>query len=181
MTARATDAARIPVACVMLAPGLGGLEQSLVDYCEALLLERHPVHAVIHPRWAGRAALERLPLATIAPLANCNEWDPLAVHRLRGWLRAAAPRLVLTIGRRASTLARRARRRLPQPLQVGVTPNYSLGPLIGLDHVLATTSDLRGCADRGGPAAGSDHGRAEPGAHASRKRAWPEPTRTACR
>jgi glycosyltransferase involved in cell wall biosynthesis len=143
MTDRATEPAQIPVACVMLAPGLGGLEQSLVDYCEALLLERHPVHAAIHPRWAGRATLERLPLATILPLANCNEWDPLAVHRLRGWLRAAAPRLVLTVGRRASTLVRRARRRLPLPLQVGVAQNYSLGPLIGLDHVLATTSDLR--------------------------------------
>ena len=59
------------------------------------------------------------------------------------WLRATAPRLVLTIGRRASALTRRARRRLPQVVQVGVTPNYSLGPLIGLDHVLATTSDLR--------------------------------------
>jgi glycosyltransferase involved in cell wall biosynthesis len=99
---------------------------------------------VVHPRFAGRAALERLPLRTIAPLANCNEWDPLAVHRLRNWLRAAAPRLVLTIGRRASALTRRARRRLPQLVQVGVTPNYSLGPLIGLDHVLATTLDLRG-------------------------------------
>jgi glycosyltransferase involved in cell wall biosynthesis len=133
----------VPVACVMLAPGLGGLEQSLIDYCEALLLEGHPVHAVIDPRWAGRRALERLPLATILPLANCGEWDPLAVHRLRRWLRAAAPPLVLTIGRRASTIVRRARRPRPLPLQVGVTPNYSLGPLIGLDHVLATTSDLR--------------------------------------
>ena len=127
----------------MLSPGLGGLEQSLLDYCEALLLERHPVHAVIHPRWCGRAALEQLPLTTIVPLANGNEWDPLAVYRLRRWLRAAAPRLALTIGRRASVLTRRARRRLAEPIQVGVTPNYSLGPLIGLDHVLATTSDLR--------------------------------------
>ena len=127
----------------MLSTGRGGLEQSLLDYCEALLLERHPVHAVIHPRWAARAALERLPLRTIAPLPNCNEWDPLAVRRLRNGLRAVAPRLILTIGRRASALTRRARRRLPQLVQVGVTPNYSLGPLVGLDHVLATTQDLQ--------------------------------------
>jgi glycosyltransferase involved in cell wall biosynthesis len=127
----------------MLSAGRGGLEQSLLDYCEALLIERHPVYAVVHPRWAGRAALERLPLRAVSPLANCNEWDPLAVHRLRSWLRAVTPRLALTIGRRASALTRRARRRLPQLVQVGVTPNYSLGPLIGLDHVLATTLDLR--------------------------------------
>ncbi|HSA82957.1 MAG TPA: glycosyltransferase family 4 protein [Geminicoccaceae bacterium] len=137
------DPARLPVACVMLSAARGGLEQSLFDYCEALLVERHPVHAVIHPRWVGRAALEQLPLTTIAPLTNRNEWDPFAVGRLRNALRAAAPRLVLTIGRRASTLTRRARRRLPHLPQVGVTPNYSLGPLIGLDHVLATTLDLK--------------------------------------
>jgi glycosyltransferase involved in cell wall biosynthesis len=144
MTSPASDPTRIPVACVMLSAGRGGLEQSLLDYCEALLIGGHPVHAVVHPRWSGRAALERLPLRAIAPLSNCNEWDPLAARRLRNSLRAAAPRLVLTIGRRASALTRRARRRLPQLRQIGVTPNYSLGPLIGLDHVLATTLDLRG-------------------------------------
>jgi glycosyltransferase involved in cell wall biosynthesis len=144
MSALAADPTRLPVACVMLSAGRGGLEQSLLDYCEALLIEGHPVHAVVHPRWVGGAALGRLPLAAIVQLANCNEWDPLAVHRLRNALRAAAPRLVLTIGRRASALTRRARRRLPQLVQVGVTPNYSLGPLVGLDHVLATTMDLQG-------------------------------------
>lgn len=127
----------------MLSPGLGGLEQSLLDYCEALTIEGHAVHALVHPRWAARPALERLPLRRITPLANYNEWDPIAVRRLHGWLRAQAPDVVLTIGRRASVLTRRARRRLPRLVQVGVTPNYSLGPLIGLDHVLATTSDLR--------------------------------------
>jgi glycosyltransferase involved in cell wall biosynthesis len=138
-----TGPRRPGVACIMLAPGLGGLEQSLLDHCEALLLEGHPVHALVHPRAAIRPALERLPLASLASLRNANEWDPLAIRRLRGWLRTAGPEVVLTIGRRASALTRRARRRLPGLPQVGVTPNYSLGPLVGLDHVLATTEDLR--------------------------------------
>ena len=60
----------------MLAPGLGGLEQSLVDYCEALVLEGHPVEAVVHPRWAGLPALERLPLAAITPLAQPQRVGP---------------------------------------------------------------------------------------------------------
>ncbi len=138
-----TDLAPPAVACIMLSAGRGGLEQSLLDYCEALLLERHPVHALTHPRAAIRPALQRLPLASLATLRNANEWDPLAVRRLRGWLHERAPAMALTIGRRASALTRRARRRLPALPQVGVTPNYSVRPLIGLDHVLATTSDLR--------------------------------------
>ena len=138
-----TGPERPAVACIMLSPGLGGLEQSLLDHCEALLLERHPVHALVDPRSAIRPALERLPLATLGTLRHANEWDPFAVRALRGWLRATSPDLVLTIGRRASSLARRACRRLAGLTQVGVTPNYSLGPLIGLDHVLATTEDLR--------------------------------------
>lgn len=138
-----SPARRPAVACVMLAPGLGGLEQSLLDYCEALVLEGHPVEAVVHPHWAGLPALERLPLVTITPLGNLNQWDPLAVRRLRRRLRAAPPAAVLTIGRRAGALVRRARRRLPPLPQVGVTPNYRLQPLIGLDHVIATTADLR--------------------------------------
>ncbi len=138
-----TEPAPPAVACIMLSPGQGGLEQSLLDHGEALLLERHPVHALVHPRAAIRPALERLPLTTLATLRNASEWDPLAVRGLRRWLHATAPDVVLTIGRRASTLARRARRQLPGLPQVGVALNYSLGSLVGLDHVLATTEDLR--------------------------------------
>jgi glycosyltransferase involved in cell wall biosynthesis len=149
------DPARPALACIMLSRGPGGLEQSLVDHCEALLLERHPVHALVHPRAAIRPALTRLPLTSLATLSNANEWDPLAVRRLRRWLRATAPAVVLTIGRRASALTRRARRRLPPLPQVGVTPNYSLRPLVGLDHVLATTEDLRQALIAAGQPAGS--------------------------
>ncbi len=149
-----TAPTRPAVTCVMLAPGLGGLEQSLLDYCEALLVEGHRVEAVVHPRWAGLPALTRLRLAAITPLATLNEWDPLAVRRLRQRLRAAPPAVLLTIGRRASVLARRARRRLPPLPQVGVTPNYSVAPLVGLDHVIATTRDLqRALIAAGQPAA----------------------------
>jgi glycosyltransferase involved in cell wall biosynthesis len=50
---------------------------------------------------------------------------------------------VLTIGRRPSRLVGRALRRLPDIAHVAKTPNYSLAHLIGLDHVLATTQDIR--------------------------------------
>jgi glycosyltransferase involved in cell wall biosynthesis len=140
---RVSETRRPKIACVMLSARLGGLEQSLVDYCEALLAERHPIEAIVHPRWPGRQALERLPLAALADLRCWHERDPLAVHRLRGRLSASSPDVVLTIGRRAAVLTRRARQALAPLPQVGVTPNYSIAPLVGLDHVIATTEDLR--------------------------------------
>lgn len=138
-----SDSVQLSIACVMLGTGPGGLEQSMVDYCEALLLEGHQVRAVIHPRAAKRNALERLPLAELWALKALNEFDPIAAARLERWLRRASVALVLSIGRRASVLTRRARRRLHHLPQVAVTPNYSLAPLVGLDHVIATTENLR--------------------------------------
>lgn len=130
------------VVCVMLSRRRGGLEQSLIDYCEALRLVGARVAAVVDPGWPERTALDRLGVEH-APLSSLNEWDPLAVRRLRQRLQGFEPAAVLTIGRRASGLVRRARRRMPGVPQVAPTPSYHVAPLVGLDHVLATTEDLR--------------------------------------
>jgi glycosyltransferase involved in cell wall biosynthesis len=98
---------------------------------------------VSRPWGPGGKARTPLPLAALADLRCWHERDPLAVHRLRGRLSASSPDVVLTIGRRAAVLTRRARQALAPLPQVGVTPNYSIAPLVGLDHVIATTEDLR--------------------------------------
>lgn len=131
----------IAVMCAMLSRGQGGLEQSLLDYAEALSGAGEQVAALVHPEWPGRAQLERLGIEA-ATFRSLGEWDPLAAARLRRLISTRAPDVVLTIGRRASTLARKALARLPRPPHVAVTPNYSLAHLVGLDHVIATTGDL---------------------------------------
>jgi glycosyltransferase involved in cell wall biosynthesis len=137
-----TDGSRLCVVCAMLSRAQGGLEQSLLDYCEALSLRGHRVVAVTHPGWPGVRQLAQMPLEH-AGCRSFGEWDPLAVLRLRRLFRRADAEVVLTIGRRASALARRALVPIPQLPQVAVTPNYSLKQLVGVDHVLATTEDLR--------------------------------------
>ncbi|HEX6141672.1 MAG TPA: glycosyltransferase family 4 protein [Geminicoccaceae bacterium] len=130
-----------PVAVAMLGPGLGGLEQSLLDYTEALALEGHRVVAICHPEWPERAVLaERA--ATVETCRSLGAWDPLAALRLRRVLARLAPAATITIGRRASGLVRRAQRGRTLP-QIGVAQNYSFKALIGLDHVFATTRDLK--------------------------------------
>lgn len=132
----------LAVMCVMLSRGQGGLEQSLLDCCEALSGAGEQCVALVHPDWPGIAELERLRIETVT-FASLGEWDPLAAARLRQLLARRAPDVALTIGRRASTLARKALARRRGPVHVALTPNYSLGHLVGLDHVLATTSDLK--------------------------------------
>jgi glycosyltransferase involved in cell wall biosynthesis len=130
----------------MLSAGGGGLEQSLIDYCEALLMAGHPVTAVCHPDWPGRNSLDSLG----AVRENCRslgDWDPFAVARIRHILRRSDVALVFTIGRRATALTRRALG-APRPVpQASKTPNYRIDTSLGLDLVIATTSDLA-CALR---------------------------------
>jgi glycosyltransferase involved in cell wall biosynthesis len=126
----------------MLSAGRGGLERSLLDDAAALLETGHPVSAVVHPDWPERRSLERLGVGS-GLLRSLGEWDPLAALRLRRMLRDANPAVVLSIGRRAGQLCRRALRRLPRIGQIARAHNYSVDHLVGLDQVIATTEDLR--------------------------------------
>ena len=136
------DRHRLSVVCAMLSARQGGLEQSLLDYCEALTRQGHRVLAVTHPDWPGARELAQMPLEH-ATCRSFGEWDPLAMLRLRRLFGSVGAAIALTIGRRASALARRALAAMPDLPQVAVTPNYSLKQLVGVDHVLATTEDLR--------------------------------------
>jgi hypothetical protein len=112
----------LSVMCAMLSRGQGGLEQSLLDYCEALSGAGERVAALVHPEWPGIAELQRLGIE-LATFRSLGEWDPLAAARLRRLLSRRAPDVALTIGRRASSLVRRALARRSRPAHVAVTPN----------------------------------------------------------
>lgn len=133
---------KVAIAVVMLSRGVGGLEQSFLDYVEALHLRGHGILAIHHPAWPRRADLVALGVAH-AGIASLGEWDPFAVWRLRRTLDRAGAAAVITIGRRASLLVRRALNGRPAPIQLGVTPNYSFKGLIGLPRVIAITNDIR--------------------------------------
>jgi glycosyltransferase involved in cell wall biosynthesis len=121
----------------MLGRGLGGLEQVLLDYGDALSLAGHDVHAVIHPQAAVRAALEARGQAW-HPLTQFGAWDPFAAARLRGLLRKLRPDVCIGHGNRAVTLLGRAGAR---PL-IGALPNYKMH-CRGLTAVCHPTQDLK--------------------------------------
>ena len=136
------------IAVVMLSRGLGGLEQSFLDYVAALDHRGWSILAVHHPAWPRAAELAGLGVDRTG-IASLGEWDPLAARRLRRVLEHDAT-AVITIGRRATTLVRRALEGRAGPAQLAVTPNYSFKGLIGLPMVIATTRDIRAALIRAG-------------------------------
>ena len=132
----------LDLAVVMLGRGLGGIEQAAVDYAESLAGQGHRVTAVIHPRSPLRTEYERLGIRAEG-LTTLGEWDVLAARRLRAMLRRDATDAAITIGRRATVVTRRALRALPTVRHIAKSPNYRLEHLVGLDHVVAITADLR--------------------------------------
>src|SRR5215469_1866069 len=105
----------------MLGRGLGGLEQALLDYNDALSRMGHDAHAVIHPAAAVRPALERRG-AVWHGLAQLGAWDIVAAVRLRRLLRRIGADLSIAHGNRAMHLLRRAG---AGPV-VAVLPNYKM-------------------------------------------------------
>lgn len=133
------------IVCVMFSRGLGGMEQSLLDYCSALSAQGHKVTAFIHPGAMIETPLNRLVEESddisIECLRNFGQWDFLAANRFRKMLRKIHPDAVITFGNRAVSLAKHAAKGIA-PV-IARTPNYSVKRLIGLEGIFHTTKHLR--------------------------------------
>lgn len=122
---------------VMFARGLGGIEQSFLDYCIALEMQGNQVTAMVHPKAAVRGRFS----CGIAAIHNHGQWDPIAKFRIRRRLKKIKPDAVIVHGNRAATLLTSAARGIC-PV-IGVTHNYSVKRLAKLDGVFALTEDLQ--------------------------------------
>lgn len=124
----------------MFGAKLGGLEQVFVDYSEALSARGHALFNFVAPGAESAPALRSLgqPLVEIG---NFNQWDPLAVFRLRRALQRTSADAVIAHGNRAIHLMRRAARGLA-PL-VAVTHNINVKSAVGADYAIAINEDMR--------------------------------------
>jgi glycosyltransferase involved in cell wall biosynthesis len=126
---------------VMFSRGLGGIEQSFVDYCEAVKSQGHKVSAIIHPKATIRAAL--LPLGiNIINVKNLGPWDIFAKIYIKKILKQTRPDAIILHGNKALKLTKAAAESIAIPL-IGVTHNYNIRRQIGLDAIFATTEDLK--------------------------------------
>ncbi len=120
----------------MLGCGLGGIEQALIDYCEALMLTGHEVVAVVHPKAAIIPALQQHKIS-MHRLPNWGAWDPIAILRLRQMLSHIKPDACIAHGNRALSLLKTAN----APRTIAVMHNYKI-KCEGVRFVFYPTQDL---------------------------------------
>ncbi len=119
---------------------LGGLEQVYVDYSEALALRGHTIVNLVSPGALAAAPLRALGQGVVE-IGNFNQWDRIAIWRLRRALTGLRPDAVIAHGNRAIHLARPAARGLA-PF-VAVTHNINVKGAIGADVAIAINDDMR--------------------------------------
>jgi glycosyltransferase involved in cell wall biosynthesis len=125
----------------MFSRGLGGIEQSFVDYSEAIKAQGHKVTAIIHPDAQIRPALVKVGV-NIINVKNFGQWDIFAKIYLNKILKQTNPDAIIAHGNRAVELLKSPAKSVECPI-IGVTHNYKLKRQIGLDAMFATTDDLK--------------------------------------
>ncbi len=123
----------------MLSKGLGGIEQSFLDYTEALLLQGHFVGVVTHPEAAVNTLLDGMNVSQTT-LPNKGVWDKQAPRKLSGFIRALRADAVIAHGNRAIAFAAKA---VGGDIPViGVAHNYQFQYLYLADMVFALTHHM---------------------------------------
>ncbi len=124
---------------MMLGRNPGGIEQSCIDYYEALTLAGHEVLTITRPgAWVNEPLAELD--APVRTLAHLGEWDPLAARKLRRIAREWQADIAIGQGNRAIGLGLRAlKKRVPV---VAVAQNYKIKRFPQCDGVFCTTEDL---------------------------------------
>jgi len=133
----------------MFGRGLGGIEQSFLDYNKALTLKNNQVTALIHPnaQIAGKLQefIDNSPDASgqvnIERVLNHGQWDSFAVHKLRKLIKKNKPDAIIAHGNRAIALFTKAAHNLC-PV-IGLAHNYKIKRLLQTDAAFTITKDLK--------------------------------------
>ncbi len=124
----------------MFGRGLGGIEQSFLDYCLALRDEGNEVIAMVHPKAAIIPQLQAQNIHFIA-INNYGQWDLMTVKRLKQQLATLKPATVICHGNRAISLLRPAAAGIC-PV-IGMAHNYKIDRLTKLDGAFTITQQLK--------------------------------------
>lgn len=125
---------------VMFGRGLGGIEQSFMDYSSALVGQGQQVTSLVHPKSAILPELKAKNLPVEA-ISNWGIWDPIATHQITRLLKTIKPDVVIAHGGRAAALLKKAAG--GEVKVVGVCHNGSIRRMLQCDMLFTVTEALR--------------------------------------
>ena len=114
----------------------GGLEQVFLNYTPALRKQGNRVLSVIHPQAEIKEACEQTDLFQIH---NYNQYDPVAIYKLRQFLAKNQPDCIITHSYRAAYLFKKTRTKIPKVAVCHVRSHYEFGT----DAIIALTDSMR--------------------------------------
>jgi len=136
---------------IMLSRGFGGGERAFVDTAMALADRGHAVQVICRHSFTQRAQLEAHPDVKVSCVAIRNQYDLIAIIRIRAALKEFQPEVVHIHLNRAARLGGRAAVSAGIPW-VGTFHNYySMGNYIKAAAVFTVSSDVQRHAVEQGP------------------------------
>ena len=124
----------------LFAAELAGLEQTFVDYSEALQARGHELLNFVVPRAKVIEPLVEL-RSPYWEVANFNQYDILAIMRIRRRLISERPDVVIAHGNRAINLVMPAVKRVA-PF-IAVNQHINLRRTVGADFAIAVNENMR--------------------------------------
>lgn len=120
---------------IMLSRDLGGIQQSFLDYSDALHNEGNEVINVIS--FGAKIPSNN----SFYKIINLGAWDPISAFQLRRIIYKEIPDLIIAHGNRAINFASKANNNTYANL-IGVAHNYKVKWLKNCDYIFAITKDL---------------------------------------
>jgi glycosyltransferase involved in cell wall biosynthesis len=120
----------------MFSKSNGGLEQTFLNYIPTLQAAGHEVISIIHP-WAQ--IKNSCPQDNLIKVFNFNQFDVLAIYKLRKLIKKYRPDCIITHSHRAAYLFSKTYTKVPKIAVCHVQGNYKFGS----DAVIAITEAMR--------------------------------------
>ena len=120
----------------MFSKKLGGLEQAFLDYNHALLMQHNELLPVIHPH----AMVKKKVGSHSVAINNFNSYDFIAVMKLRKLIDAEQPNCIITHGKRATLLFKKA---TTNTAIIAVSHKHNYEYLKSVDAVITVTEHMR--------------------------------------
>lgn len=114
----------------------GGLEQVFLNYTPALAMQGNHVIPIVHPQ---AEILKDCPQEHLVTLHNFNQYDPIAIYKLRKLIQKEHPDCIITHSYRAAYLFKKTLTKVPKIAVCHVKGHYDFGA----DAIIAITEHMR--------------------------------------